>query len=105
MSDSPSPPEPYRVSYSGRVRDALRDLVERARRVGKDREVLAAVREIDQRLHIYPQFGQPLRDLTIEPARIWIAVVAPLVVQYVLDEDRRLVMVVLPLMPLPNSGL
>lgn len=31
MSDPPSGPVPYRVTYSGRVRDALKDLVKRAR--------------------------------------------------------------------------
>jgi hypothetical protein len=32
-------------------------------------------------------------------------VVPPLVVQYVLDEEKRLVMVVLPFRPLTRSGL
>ena len=98
-------PVPYQVSYSGRVRDALRDLVTRARALGLDQQVLAAVREIDHRLQVYPQFGQPLRDLSVEPAQLWIGVVPPLVVQYVLDEQRRQVMVVLPMAPLPDSGL
>jgi hypothetical protein len=87
------------------VRDELKALVARARGLGLGPQVRAAVREIDRRLHVYPQFGQPLRDLTVEPARLWIGVVPPLVVQYVLDEERRLVMVVLPLTPLPESGL
>jgi hypothetical protein len=98
-------PVPYPVSYSGRVRDALKALVARARSLGLDQQVLAAVREIDRRLQIYPQFGQPLRDLSVEPAQLWIGVVSPLVVQYVLDEQRRQVMVVLPMTPLPDSGL
>lgn len=68
-------------------------------------EVLAAIREIERRLQIYPQFGQPLRDLSVEHAQLWIGVVPPLVVQYVVDEDRRNVMLPVPIMPLPNSGL
>lgn len=98
-------PLAYQVSYSGRVRDALRDLVLRALEVGLGAEILAAVREIDTRLHIYPQFGQPLRDLSVESAQLWIGVVAPVVVQYVLVESRRQVMVVQPLRPVSGYGL
>ena len=100
--DSNPPPNmddpliPYEVSYSGRVREAIVPLVTHARASGRDREVLAALREIDRRLRIYPQFGQPLRDLSVPPAQLWIGVVPPLVVRYVLDESRRLVMVVRP---------
>ena len=104
MSDSSSPP-PYRVSYSERVRNALRDLAERAKARGRVRPFLEALREIDRRLRIYPQFGQPIRDLSQEQSRIWIGVVPPLVVQYVVDDERRVVMVVVPLLPLPKSGL
>jgi hypothetical protein len=76
-----------------------------AREVGLGEQVLAAIREIDHRLHVYPQFGQPLRDLSAEPAQLWIGVVPPLVVQYVLDETQRQVMIVHPMMPLPGCGL
>jgi len=65
----------------------------------------AAIQALDHRLRVYPQFGQPLRDLTVEPAQLWIATVPPLVVKYLLDEERRLVMVVQPITPLPGSGL
>lgn len=99
------PPLPYRVSYSQRVRDELVRLVARARARGLSPQVLTAVREIDRRLQVYPQFGQPLRNLSVDPAQLWIGVVAPLVVHYVLDEDRREVSVILPFQPLPRSGL
>ena len=105
MSEPPSPPVPYRVVYSGRVRNELRALIARARARGLAPQVLAAVRAIDERLRLYPQFGQPLRDLVLEPAQVWVGVVPPLVVQYTLDEQRRLVMVVVPLTALPDSGL
>jgi hypothetical protein len=95
----------YRVSYSGRVRDALKALVLRARSIGIAPQVLTAIREIDRRLQIYPQFGQPLRDLTIDSAQLWIGVVPPLVVHYIIDEVGRQVMVVLPPSPFSNSGL
>lgn len=100
-----SGPVPYDVSYSGRVRDGMRDLVTRATAVGLGPDVLAAILGIDVRLRIYPQFGQPLRDLFAVPAQLWVGVVPPLVVQYILDESRRQVLVVRPITPLPNSGL
>jgi hypothetical protein len=78
MSESATQPEPYRVSYTKRVLDELRELVLRARKRGLATEVLAALWEIDRRLQIYPQFGQPLRDLNVERAQIWIGVVPPL---------------------------
>jgi hypothetical protein len=87
------------------VRNELKALLARARAHGLGPQVLAAVKEIDRRLQIYPQFGQPLRSLALEPAQLWIGVVEPLTVQYVLDEERHLVMVVVPLRPLPTSGL
>ena len=93
------------MSYSGRVRDALKALVIRARGAGRGPEILAAIREIDRRLQVYPQFGQPLRGLSVDSARLWIGVVPPLVVQYVIDEERRQVSVVLPPSLFPNSGL
>ena len=87
------------------VRDELRKLTARARDRGFGNEVLAAVKELDRRLHVYPQFGQPLQDLTLEPGQVWIAVVAPLVVRYAVFDDKRLVMVAVPITPLPRSGL
>jgi hypothetical protein len=105
MSDEGPAPAPYQVSYSGRVRDELEKLITRARALGRAGEVLRALKAIDYRLHVYPQFGQPLRDLNLEPARVWVACVPPLTVQYVLDEDRRAVAVVAPITPLPKSGL
>jgi len=75
-----------------------------AKERGLGPQFLAALKEIDYRLRIYPQFGQPLSDLTLETAVIWIGVVPPLVVHYVLDEAQRTVFVVVPLVPLSNAG-
>jgi hypothetical protein len=77
----------------------------RAASVGRQQQVLSALQEIDRRLHLYPQFGQPLRDLHLQPLQVWVGVVPPLVVQYVLDDERKLVMIGVPILPLPNSGL
>jgi hypothetical protein len=104
MSEPAGTP-PYRVAYSGRVRDGLKTLGARAKERGLGKEFLAAVRQLDERLRVYPQFGQPLYNLRLEPAQVWVGVVPPLVVQYSLDEERRLVMVASPIEPLPRSGL
>jgi hypothetical protein len=80
-------------------------LVARAREVGLADRVLAAIRDIDYRLRIYPQFGQPLRTLAVDSAELWIGVVDPLVVQYVMDESHRQVMVVRPPTPIAGCGL
>jgi hypothetical protein len=101
----PVSPFPYRVAYSERVQNHLRDLIDRAKARGLAEQVLAALRDIDHRLHIYPQFGDPLRKLNLEPAELWIGCVPPLVVRYFLHEALRLVMVVVPIDHLPNSGL
>lgn len=105
MAEPPSALTPYRVSYSERVREELKGLLSRARQRGLGPQVLAAVKEMDRRLRVYPQFGQPLRDLKLKPAQLWIGVVDPLVVQYSVDDDRRLVIVVMPISTLPNAGL
>lgn len=105
MSSSEAPaPVPYKVSYSQRVRDDLRLLIERAQAAGRGKEHLDAAKEIAARLRIYPQFGDPLLDLTHETGKIWIATVWPLVVRYAIYEDLRLVMVATPIMELPKPG-
>ena len=76
-----------------------------AARKGLGREALNAVKTIDQRLRIYPQFGQPLRDLETPGETLWVATVWPLVARYVIDEDRRVAFVVTTFKPLPNLGL
>ena len=105
MSEASDEPGPYDVSYSQRVLDELKALLARAHKRGKGQEVLAVVREIHHRLKLYPQFGEPLRDLSKHSLKMWIATVWPLVVKYVLDEERRQVLVGEPLKPLSNLGL
>lgn len=93
----------YQVIYSGRVIDALRDLA--ARNPDRNLVIAAALREIDRRLRVYPQFGQPLWDLSVGSAQLWIGVVSPLVFHYVLEEEPRRVTVLRPPMPLPRTGI
>lgn len=105
MSSPALGPVPYAVSYSEHVRQELRGLVARARERGLVDGVLAALRDLDARLRVYPQFGEPLRDLRHVPLQLWIGCVAPLVVRYVLDESARVVMVVEPIRPFSRKGL
>jgi non-ribosomal peptide synthetase component F len=98
----------YEVSYSGRVIDWLRDLVARNRPHAAD--LIAVIRELDRRLRIYPQFGQPLRDLSVRRAQLWVATVPPLVVQYIVVEGDevgvgRKVLVARPPTILAGSGI
>ncbi|HEY1380459.1 MAG TPA: hypothetical protein VGF55_26900 [Gemmataceae bacterium] len=105
MADPPGGFTPYRVSYSGRVQDELTALIARAKAQGRHQPLVTAAQAIDHRLRVYPQFGEPIRDSAVGSGREWISVVPPLVVRYVVYEDRRLVCVVYPVQPLPGSGL
>jgi hypothetical protein len=42
---------------------------------------------------LYPQFGEPLTDLTQEPGQIWIGIVHPLAMRYGVFDKRRAVIV------------
>jgi hypothetical protein len=95
---------PYEVSYSGRVLDEINDLISRARLHGNHEPLLEAARTIAYRLRVYPQFGEPYRDSAIESAQEWVGFVPPLVVRYILYEERRFVSVVYPIKPLSRSG-
>jgi hypothetical protein len=90
----------YRVVYSEGVREAVRRFAGVAKAAGTFQELVAAVRELDRRLHIYPQFGDPIIDLAQEPGQVWLGTVPPLVARYAIYEQRRLVIVtVLRLLP------
>ncbi len=91
------------VHYSAHVLDVIRQMI--LRNPDHTAELVGALRELERRLRIYPQFGQPLWDLSVRPARLWIGVVSPLVLHYVVDEDRRVVMVASPPRPLPHTGI
>jgi hypothetical protein len=96
---------PYRVVYAERVRQGLIDLVNRAPSGELRRQVLAAAKAIDARLRIYPQFGEPLRDLQTEGETLWLGAISPLTVHDIIDDPHQVVFIVTPLRPLPRCGL
>jgi hypothetical protein len=65
---------------------------------------MAAAKEINRRLRVYPQFGEPRRDLPALGATLWAGTVPPLMLQYVIDEVYRVVFVAVPFKVLPNAG-
>jgi hypothetical protein len=104
MSTGAPAPVPYQVVYSERVRQRLLALADVARERGDGEAFVAAVKEFHRRLCIYPQFGDPLIDLTQEPGQVWIGIIRPLAMRYGVLEGRRMVMVgALPVL-LPKSG-
>ena len=86
----------YRVSYSGRVQERLRELIVAARAQGRGEVILATLVEFDRRLRIYPQFGDPLSDLVAGVGQVRLGIVPPLVMQYGVMEDQRTVLVAVP---------
>ena len=105
MSETSNDPIRYQVVYAEFVRNELRKLIATAEERGLGSQVRTAVREIDRYLHQYSQFGQPLRDLSLESSQQWVGVVSPLVVHYAIYEEKRLVTVTIPISPLSRSGL
>ena len=104
MNQPSGKPGRYRVVYSERVRSELKELLRHLVARGFGQLALNTLRELDFRLQVYPQFGEPLRDLKTEGEKLWIGTVPPWVVQYIVDEKERLVFVVLPLKTLLDSG-
>jgi hypothetical protein len=96
----------YRVVYSETVRRALRELLARARQSGNLPEVESAIRTIHGHLQTQPLiFGEPLNNYPQVGLQGRHGCVAPLIVYYSVDEARHLVYVLLPMKPLPSSGL
>ncbi len=93
MNTDTSGPVPYRVAYSERVRQRLLALADVARERGDGEAYLAAVKEFHRRLCLYPQFGEPLVDLTQESGQVWIGIIRPLAMRYAVFDELRVVMV------------
>ncbi len=93
MSAATDKAAPYRVSYTDRVQDRLRELTFAALARGEGAAFLLVLREFDRRLHIYPQFGDPLSDLVAEVGQVRLGLVPPLSMRYGVFEARREVMV------------
>ena len=104
------PAAPYQVSYSERVRQRLRALAAEAVRRGDGSQFIAALREFHRLLCLYPQFGDPIIDLTGERGQSYTGIIRPLAMRYGVYEERRLVMVgalpdLLPMSsPEPQAG-
>jgi hypothetical protein len=98
-----SAPVPYQVGYSERVRRRLLALADAARERGDGAAFVAALREFHRRLCIYPQFGEPLIDLTQESGQLWLGIVRPLSMRYGVFDDRRVVTVTGVPILLPRS--
>lgn len=94
----------YRVSFSERVRQRLLDLADIARKRGDGEAFLAALKEFNRRLCVYPQFGDPLVDLREHAGQVWIGIVPPLAMRYGIFEDHRQVFVAALPVLLPRSG-
>jgi hypothetical protein len=103
VSPAPTEPVPYRVVYSERVRQRLLALADVARERGDGEAFLAALREFHRRLCLYPQFGEPLIELTQELGQVWLGVVRPLAMRYGVFDERRVVMVTEIPVLLPKS--
>ena len=104
MSAPASEPVPYRVVYSERVRQRLLALADIARERGDGEAYVAAVNEFHRRLCLYPQFGDPLIDLTLEPGQVRLGIIRPLAMRYGVFDERRVVMVTEVPVLLPKSG-
>ncbi|HTU89294.1 MAG TPA: hypothetical protein VMF69_04280 [Gemmataceae bacterium] len=104
MSAAASEPLPYRVVYSDRVRQRLLALADVARERGDGEAFLAALNEFHRRLCLYPQFGEPLIDLTQELGQVCLGIVRPLAMRYGIFDERRVVMVTETPVLLPKSA-
>jgi len=94
---------PYRVVYSERVRQRLLALADDAQGRGDGEAFLAALKEFHRRLCLYPQFGEPLIELTQEVGQVWLGIVRPLAMRYGVFDERRVVMVAEIPVLLPKS--
>ncbi len=97
--------EPYRLVYSPRVRELFVQLLAAADARGDGAVVRTAVIDMEHRLRVYPQFGEPYRDAAASPAVMWVGFVGPLTVRYALLEDLREVWVVQPVILSNESRL
>ena len=99
-------PRLYDLSVSGRVYERLLELSDAAAARGDGEPFLAALAEFRRRLRVYPQFGDPLVDLSAEQGQMRLGVVPPLAMRYGVYESKRLVLLTaLPvLMPRTPRG-
>ncbi len=85
------PPVPYTVEYSSFVLQHLRLLAREVATRGDGPAFAAALREFHRRLELFPQFGDPIMDLSVEEGQIRLGIIRPLCMRYGVYEERRLV--------------
>jgi hypothetical protein len=78
-------------------------LADKARERGDGEAFVAALKEFHRLLGLFPQFGEPLLDLTQEVGQVWLGIVRPLAMRYGVFDERRVVMVVEVPVLLPKS--
>jgi hypothetical protein len=89
---TPSPePQPYHVVYSVLAQTALYDLCQTAKARGYGADALRALKTIDERLKVYPQFGEPIRNYAALGVTEYRGHVWQITFTYAVDEQRRLV--------------
>jgi hypothetical protein len=86
------PPVPYTVEYSRFVLQHLRRLAQEASARGDGPALVAALREFHRRLELFPQFGDPIMDLSTGEGQIRLGIIRPLCMRYGVYEARRLVL-------------
>jgi hypothetical protein len=87
-------PVRYDVTLSGAARAILEQLSAQARQAGTGPQFLAALREIGERLRKDPLgFGEPRYRLPALRLLVCKGIVAPLVVDFAVHEDRPLVFI------------
>lgn len=87
----PETPVRYRVEYSVAVKRRLRELSNIAIARGDGPAFLAALKAFTDRLPVYPQFGDPIIDLTVKEGQVRLGIIRPLAMRYGVFEDSRLV--------------
>ena len=83
----PDPAPPYSVDMSGRARDQLRDIIRRAERAGRTKEMVSHLEAAGEalRMRLY-RWGDPLRHLRHAKQTLFRAYRPPFIVHYtVLD--------------------
>ncbi len=103
MSEGTEVPQRYQVSVSSWVREKLIELADQAKARGDGGAFVAALREFHRRLEIYPQFGDPLMDLSQDEGQIRLGIVPPLAMRYGVLENRRWVFLAARPVLLPKS--
>jgi hypothetical protein len=87
----------FRVSYSGRARDSLREIAQRAKRAGRVDEARRALQLLDDWLRADPEsLGEPIHDCPAAEQTEYVGVVSVLLVRYSINFPSRQVFVSRP---------